>query len=80
VNEYDWMTNANCKGVDVNVFHPRVGESVKPALGLCGKCEVSKECLEFAIKFNITEGVWGGMAENPRARLARERRGLHVIR
>jgi WhiB family redox-sensing transcriptional regulator len=72
MNEHDWMDKAKCKGTSVNVFHPRVGESSHRALTLCRECAVVSDCLNFAIENRITEGIWGGMLETPRARFARQ--------
>lgn len=41
---------------------------------MCGPCASRIECLEFAIKFNIKDGYWGGLPYKSRRGLAVELR------
>lgn len=57
------------KGVDPRIFFPTGNSSeLSQARKVCGRCPVTKECLEFALKYG-EDGVWGGTSE-------RERRGM----
>lgn len=60
---------AACKGSEPELFFPGRGESCEVARKICEGCEVRKECLDFALKNHIREGVWGGMSERQRKRL-----------
>ena len=42
----DWHAQAACRGVDVNIFFPGVGESTWTAKALCGTCRVAEPCRE----------------------------------
>lgn len=66
----NWRDRAACLDMDSNIF---VGEratpggwSYAPALAVCAGCDVTEECLEFAVSSNITVGVWGGLTPNER--------------
>ena len=57
-----WQTQANCMGVDPDLFFPERGASTKEAKEVCRGCVVQNDCLE-----------WGGMSERERRRLRRAR-------
>ena len=73
-----WMSRAVCRGVDPELFFP-VGESgpalaqVVEAKAVCARCPVRAPCLEFAL-VAITDGVAGGLTEQERRALSRDRR------
>jgi WhiB family redox-sensing transcriptional regulator len=75
---HPWMTDANCAGVDVDLFFPERGESTYEAKKVCRGCVVRVECLEWAIARPEKFGIWGGMSERERRRLriARSRRAV----
>ncbi len=68
-----WQENANCLGVDPDLFFPERGASTKEAKSVCGSCEVRPECLEYALANGEKFGIWGGLSERERRRLRRER-------
>ncbi|MGO4424926.1 WhiB family transcriptional regulator, partial [Streptomyces sp. MCAF7] len=47
------------------------------AKGVCGRCPVCDECLEYALNMRVSHGVWGGAGEEERRALRRraQRRG-----
>ena len=55
-----WMDHAACLGMDPELFHPRRGESTKPAKAVCATCPVQTDCLQWALKTRQHWGVWGG--------------------
>jgi WhiB family redox-sensing transcriptional regulator len=63
ISAQKWRANAACWGWDTNIFYPGRGDSknVKLAQSICASCSVKKECLEFAVDNNMTEGIWGGL-------------------
>ena len=70
VLDRDWVEDAQCRGEDVNVFHPVRGKNMKEtqdrAVAICEQCSVRQPCLEYAVK-NIEEiGVWGGLTARQR--------------
>jgi WhiB family redox-sensing transcriptional regulator len=68
-----WMTGAACQGAGADEFV--IGANHKPSAAvkaMCGRCEVRKECLAFALEREDLVGVWGGTTE-------RERRGMRRV-
>ena len=71
--ERSWQGQANCKGVDPDLFFPERGASTREAKEVCRGCVVREDCLEFALANGEKFGIWGGMSERERRRLRRAR-------
>lgn len=56
----DWRMSGNCWGIDPNIFFPERGGSNKLAKAICKDCSVRIACLDYAIKTNQQQGIWGG--------------------
>jgi WhiB family redox-sensing transcriptional regulator len=76
-DDYSWMLRAKCRGSNPGEFFPSDGVGVEFAQRICGNCSVRMECLEYALKFRIEHGVWGGASERERRRILRRRRQLN---
>ena len=76
-DDYSWMLQALCRGANPSEFFPSDGVGVEFAQRICGHCPVRTECLEYALKFRIEHGVWGGASERERRRILRRRRQLN---
>lgn len=61
-----WRDNAECKGVNPDLFFPERGESTRPPKDWCKKCTVRQQCLDYAIENNERFGIWGGLSERER--------------
>ncbi len=72
-DEASWQMNANCLGVDPDLFFPERGASTKEAKAVCRSCTVREECLEYALANGEKFGIWGGMSERERRRIRRAR-------
>lgn len=68
-----WQDQANCMGVDPDLFFPERGASTREAKGVCQGCEVREDCLEYALANSEKFGIWGGLSERERRRLRRAR-------
>lgn len=68
-----WKSQANCMGVDPELFFPERGSSTREAKEVCRGCVVRGDCLEFAIANGEKFGIWGGMSERERRRVRRAR-------
>jgi WhiB family redox-sensing transcriptional regulator len=68
-----WQEQANCLGVDPDLFFPERGASTREAKGVCRGCEVRLECLEYALDHGEKFGIWGGLSERERRRVRRQR-------
>jgi WhiB family redox-sensing transcriptional regulator len=69
-----WMELARCRNVDPEVFFPNDGVGVQAAQRYCAECPVRALCLEYALENHIQHGVWGGVSERGRRRIAHNRR------
>lgn len=72
--ELHWQNKANCRGVNPSLFYPERGVSTSEAKNVCAGCEVSNECLEFAVQNGEKFGIWGGLSERERRTIRRSRR------
>lgn len=75
INEYNWQSYANCRGVPVDVFFPERGDpghAVRKAKEYCNGCKVKKSCLELAVS-NLPDnwGVFGGTTAKTRIHIRR---------
>ena len=76
-----WRFRAACRGEDSSLFfapsyferREEKDERERRAREICGRCEVRTECLEYALKTRESHGVWGGLNEQERRALLRER-------
>jgi WhiB family redox-sensing transcriptional regulator len=72
----DWRHAAECLNyVGLVDFFPARGESARDAKAICGVCPVREDCLEYAMRWELLHGVWGGLSERERRQLRRERKG-----
>lgn len=71
-----WRQEANCAGVDPELFYPQRGgskvlqaEQIRAAKAVCGGCTVRAQCLADALEHQENHGIWGGLSERERRRL-----------
>jgi WhiB family transcriptional regulator, redox-sensing transcriptional regulator len=72
-----WQDRAACKGrTDVNWFPEGPGptRARQAAIDVCRGCEVSLDCLRYAVANGEQHGIWGGLTEDQRMHLRRDRR------
>ena len=63
----DWVAAAACRSSDPAAFF-REGAAAEAALEVCGRCDVTAECLQYALDLGA-EGIWGGTTEAARRQL-----------
>ena len=68
-----WQEDANCLGVDPDLFFPERGASTREAKEVCRGGVVRQDCLEFALRNGEKFGIWGGLSERERRRIRRQR-------
>ncbi len=74
-----WRNSAECKDTEPDLFFP-VGQTgpaiahIANAKAVCSECAVQIECLEYALMTNQDAGIWGGLTEDERRKIRRERR------
>jgi hypothetical protein len=68
-----WQHDALCVEHHPEVsWFPERGEPTDAAKAICARCLVREECLEYALREDIREGIWGGLALGQRRALRRE--------
>jgi len=70
------MSKALCSQTDPDAFFPEVGKSSREAKSICSRCEVSIQCLDFALADLTLLGVWGGLSHLERRQLKKS--GLRI--
>lgn len=75
----DWHADANCRGMDTELFFPGQGESTAEAKAVCRACDVQVECLLDALNRNERHGVWGGKAERERRAIRSKKRATSPL-
>lgn len=74
----DWRHTAACRDEDPELFFP-IGTSgpaayqVDEAKTVCRRCDAVDECLSWALDNEQNAGVWGGLDEDERRALRRQR-------
>jgi hypothetical protein len=83
IDQTSWMSQAACRGCDVNLFFSERGEhkTMMTAMEICNgnkttpPCRVKKECLEWAIsQKEDNHGIFGGLTPSARIKLRRQKR------
>jgi WhiB family transcriptional regulator, redox-sensing transcriptional regulator len=74
----EWRSAGACLSADPDLFFPisTTGTGVaqvREAQMICARCEVQRECLEFALSTGETYGVWGGTTPEQRRRVRRRK-------
>lgn len=67
MSTFDWQSQANCNGMDRDLFFPEYDWMVDPKVTkACGQCPVQDACLAWALARDEV-GVWGGLTDEQRA-------------
>jgi WhiB family transcriptional regulator, redox-sensing transcriptional regulator len=74
-----WRAKAACLDEDPELFFPLGStgpalDQVERAKDYCRRCPVINHCLEWALETNQQDGIWGGLTEDQRRSLHRNRR------
>ena len=67
-----WSDSAACKTM-TDLFYPQRGDNdaAAAAKAVCRRCPVKVQCLDFAMTFEESEGIWGGTSGYERRQLRR---------
>lgn len=72
----DWRHRAACLTENPELFFP-IGNTgpalaqVDEAKKVCARCDVRRECLNWAVQSGQDHGVWGGTSEDERRAMKR---------
>lgn len=69
----EWMDDALCAQTDPEEFFPERGGTTRIARMICGMCEVSEQCLDYALKQPGIEGIFGGHTDQERNKMRRRK-------
>lgn len=77
----EWRSLSACRDSDPELFFPLSAwgpslTQLASAKAICGRCQVSADCLRFALTSGQEYGVWGGTSEDERRAM---RRAEHVM-
>jgi WhiB family transcriptional regulator, redox-sensing transcriptional regulator len=61
-----WMTGAVCAGCDPDLWFASRGSTYSDAKQMCHTCPAERQCLDYALRWNIDYGVWGGTSPSER--------------
>lgn len=76
----DWRNQALCAQTDPEAFFPEKGGSVREAKRICNRCEVTAECLNYALSIEPAPvGVWGALTVKERNKVKRQRRNARQV-
>lgn len=64
-----WQADALCAQTDPEAFFPEKGGSTREAKRICESCEVTSQCLDYALQNDERFGIWGGLSERERRKL-----------
>lgn len=72
----EWRELRNCRDIPTEVFYPERGDNLgmEAAKSICRKCVVREECAEFALQYDMEDGVFGGLSGNQRRQIRRSRK------
>lgn len=73
VPDMSWTDRGACVGEPPEIFFPGQGEDASLAKGICARCPVRVDCLDFALSTTERFGIWGGLSERERRRIRRAR-------
>ena len=79
----DWRHEAACRDEDPELFFP-IGTTgpavlqIEEAKAVCRSCDVTNDCLNWAIESGQDAGVWGGLSEDERRALKRRQVRAHI--
>jgi len=73
----EWMDEAEClQAPDPNLFFPNAAterDLIDEARRYCWRCPVQDECLEYALKYKISDGIFAGLLPDQRRSILRRR-------
>lgn len=74
----DWRDHAMCRDTDPELFFPvgTTGQALVTqdhAKRVCTLCSVQQQCLDYALDTNQDSGIWGGLTEDERRAIRRQR-------
>lgn len=75
----EWWGLAACRNAEPELFFPisvtpASRPTVERAKQVCASCPVQSQCLSYALRHRQEQGIWGGLTEDERRRMAASER------
>lgn len=76
-DDTNWRTRGACATLDAELFFPissggMGARQAREAQQVCVCCQVRQKCLDFALRVDEMDGVWGGTTPEERIRMRRD--------
>jgi WhiB family transcriptional regulator, redox-sensing transcriptional regulator len=71
LDDRPWAAYASCRDADPELFFAATEGGAAQAIRICRGCPVQGECLAWALDTRVRYGIWGGLTERQRRRVAR---------
>lgn len=70
-----WIEDGACVGESPDLFFPHGAGQVDyaPAKAICATCPVRLQCLAYALRLHMDDGIWGGTSPKERRQIRRKR-------
>jgi WhiB family redox-sensing transcriptional regulator len=68
-DELAWQKDGLCSQIDPEIFFKKRGVSTLMAKEICRMCDVTADCLDYALGNNEKFGIWGGLTRKERTKL-----------
>ena len=78
LSDLEWRAEANCSGIDPDLWFAPGALEHKEAKRICRGCPVRRECLNYALETPVDHGVWGGMTERERRSFRRRQEAAQL--
>jgi len=72
INE-TWYKDGLCLSQEQDIFFPERGASTRKAKAICRTCPVIEDCLDFFVRHEQEYGIWGGVLQNSRRILIKQK-------
>lgn len=72
MSDDDWRESALCAQTDPEAFFPPKGGTMRDAKRVCAACDVTAQCLAYALATGQDEGIWGGTTRDERRAMRRK--------
>lgn len=76
-------SSALCAQTDPELFFPETHQAyvqINQAKAICANCDIRMECLQEALTYEYTDGIWGGTTPNERVQIGRLSQLPYTIR
>lgn len=77
------VSDALCAQTDPELFFPETQQAylqINQAKAICANCDIRIECLQEALQYEYTDGIWGGTTPRERVQIGKLSQLPYTIR